>query len=178
MSRYQPDSLDCKVYVGGLTRTANREEIERAFGHYGKLKNVFVARNPPGFAFVEFDEPQDAEDSVRALDGRLVCGVRVRVEISHGKSRTKGPGGRRSNDRDMGGRDRPYRRSNDRSRERNGGRERSMEMNGARVRRRSSRSSSRSKSDRNVMRRERNPIERNSRPVNNDRSRSRSRSRS
>jgi RNA recognition motif-containing protein len=74
MSRY-PDrnqSLDCKVYVGGLTRAANREDIERAFGHYGKLKNVFVARNPPGFAFVEFDDPQDAEDSVRALDGRLV----------------------------------------------------------------------------------------------------------
>ena len=86
-------SLDCKVYVGGLTREASREEIERAFGHYGKLKNVFVARNPPGFAFVEFDDPQDAEDAVRALDGRTVCGVRVRVEISHGKSRHKGPGG-------------------------------------------------------------------------------------
>lgn len=71
MSRYQSSCpLDCKVYVGGLTRNASREEIERAFGHYGKLKNVFVARNPPGFAFVEFEDSQDAEDAVRALDGR------------------------------------------------------------------------------------------------------------
>ena len=62
--------LDCKVYVGGLPRTASRDEIESAFGRYGKLSNVFVARNPPGFAFVEFADPQDAEDSVRALDGR------------------------------------------------------------------------------------------------------------
>jgi arginine/serine-rich splicing factor 7 len=62
--------LDCKVYVGGLTRSASREEVERAFSHYGKLRNVFVARNPPGFAFVEYEDPQDAEDSVRALDGR------------------------------------------------------------------------------------------------------------
>lgn len=59
-----------KVYVGNLTRDASRDEIERAFGHYGKLRNVFVARNPPGFAFVEFEDHQDAEDSVRGLDGR------------------------------------------------------------------------------------------------------------
>ncbi len=70
-NRYQSSCpLDCKVYVGGLSRNASREEIENAFGRYGKLRNVFVARNPPGFAFVEFDDPQDAEDSVRALDGR------------------------------------------------------------------------------------------------------------
>lgn len=62
--------LDCKVYVGGLTKSASREEIERAFNHYGKLRNVFVARNPPGFAFVEFYDPQDADDAVRGLDGR------------------------------------------------------------------------------------------------------------
>ena len=70
-NRYQSSCpLDCKVYVGGLTRNASREEVGRAFGHYGKLKNVFVARNPPGFAFIEYEDPQDAEDSVRALDGR------------------------------------------------------------------------------------------------------------
>merc|ERR1712127_1030210 len=88
--------LDCKVYVGGLPRTASRDEIESAFGRYGKLSNVFVARNPPGFAFVEFADPQDAEDSVRALDGRMICGSRVRVEISHGKTKPKerGHGGR------------------------------------------------------------------------------------
>lgn len=63
--------LDCKVYVGGLTKSASREDIERAFNHYGKLRNVFVARNPPGFAFVEFYDAQDAEDAVRGLDGRF-----------------------------------------------------------------------------------------------------------
>jgi len=33
---------------------------------------VWVARNPPGFAFVEFEDPRDAEDAVRGLDGRYV----------------------------------------------------------------------------------------------------------
>ncbi|CAF0728262.1 unnamed protein product [Brachionus calyciflorus] len=93
MSRYS-GPLDCKVYIGGLTRIASREEIEKEFSRYGKLTNVFVARNPPGFAFVEFDDPRDASDAVRAMDGRNICGVRARVELSHGKSRAKPRRGR------------------------------------------------------------------------------------
>ena len=67
MSRHE-GSLDCKVYVGGLPKNASKEEIERAFSDFGKLTNVFVARNPPGFAFIEFDDPRDASDAVRAYD--------------------------------------------------------------------------------------------------------------
>ncbi|XP_070563540.1 serine/arginine-rich splicing factor 7-like [Ptychodera flava] len=88
MSHYRDSSsLDCKVYVGDLGTNGTRHEIERAFVHYGPLRNVWVARNPPGFAFVEFEDPRDAEDAVKGLDGRMLCGVRVRVEVSSGKSR-------------------------------------------------------------------------------------------
>ncbi|KAF7693539.1 hypothetical protein HF521_008855 [Silurus meridionalis] len=54
---------------------------------------VWVARNPPGFAFVEFEDPRDATDAVRELDGRTLCGCRVRVELSNGekRSRNRGP---------------------------------------------------------------------------------------
>lgn len=82
MSRYPHDA---KVYVGELGNNASKQEIEDAFSYYGPLRNVWVARNPPGFAFVEFDDARDAEDSVRGLDGRTVCGRRVRVELSTGK---------------------------------------------------------------------------------------------
>jgi hypothetical protein len=40
----------------------------------------------PGFAFVEFEDDRDAEDAVRGLDGTTICGNRVRVEHSTGKS--------------------------------------------------------------------------------------------
>ena len=50
---------------------------------YGPLRNVWVARNPPGFAFVEFEDPRDAEDSVKALDGTYVLRVYVLILIIH-----------------------------------------------------------------------------------------------
>ncbi|KAH0506969.1 Serine/arginine-rich splicing factor 3 [Microtus ochrogaster] len=70
--------LDCKVYVGNLGNNGNKTELERAFGYYGPLRSVWVARNPPGFAFVEFEDPRDAADAVRELDGRTLCGCRVK----------------------------------------------------------------------------------------------------
>jgi len=67
--RYREWDLSCKVYVGNLGSSATKHEIESSFMKYGPLKNVWVARNPPGFAFVEFEDKRDAEDAVRALDG-------------------------------------------------------------------------------------------------------------
>uniref|UniRef100_A0A915AH57 RRM domain-containing protein n=1 Tax=Parascaris univalens TaxID=6257 RepID=A0A915AH57_PARUN len=89
MSR-RSDPLDCKVYVGGLPQDATSQEIEDAFNRFGRIRKVWVARRPPGFAFVEFEDSRDAEDSVKALDGTRICGVRARVELSHGRRRNGG----------------------------------------------------------------------------------------
>ncbi|CAF0728251.1 unnamed protein product [Brachionus calyciflorus] len=138
MSRYS-GPLECKVYVGGLSRNASKDEIERIFSDFGKLTNVFVARNPHGFAFIEYEDRRDAEDAVKALDGRMVCGTRVRVELSHGKSRPKGQVRR-------GG---PPRRRRSRSFDRKESRSRS------RTRSRSPRREENSREDRDVRRRPR-----------------------
>jgi len=81
--------------VGNLGSSASKHEIEGAFAKYGPLRNVWVARNPPGFAFVEFEDRRDAEDATRALDGTRCCGTRIRVEMSSGRSRDRrrGEGG-------------------------------------------------------------------------------------
>ncbi|VDN54541.1 unnamed protein product [Dracunculus medinensis] len=92
MSR-RSDPLDCKVYVGSLPQDATSQEIEDAFNRFGRIRKVWVARRPPGFAFVEFEDSRDAEDAVKALDGTRICGVRARVEISHGRRRNTGFGG-------------------------------------------------------------------------------------
>lgn len=53
MSRYPHDA---KVYVGDLGSSASKQDLERSFSYYGELRSVWVARNPPGFAFVEFED--------------------------------------------------------------------------------------------------------------------------
>ncbi|CAH3185253.1 unnamed protein product, partial [Porites evermanni] len=84
-----------KVYVGNLGDNGKKEEIQREFEKYGRLRDVWVARNPPGFAFVEFEDARDADDAIKDLDGKHICGARVRVELSRhkGGGRSRGGGG-------------------------------------------------------------------------------------
>ena len=89
-----------------------RYDLEDAFSKYGPVRNVWVARRPPGFAFVEMEDPRDADDAVRGLDGTRICGSRVKVEMSNG-GRSKG-GRSRSRSRDRG-RDRRRSRSGTKS---------------------------------------------------------------
>ena len=70
MSYSSRSTADCKVYVGDLGNGAAKGELERAFSYYGPLRSVWVARNPPGFAFVEFEDSRDAEDAVKGMDGK------------------------------------------------------------------------------------------------------------
>jgi len=94
--------LECKVYIGDLGEDATRRELEEAFDKFGRVRNVWIAKRPPGFAFVLMDDPRDAEDATRELDGSRMCGRRVKVQMSKPVRNHGGDGGR---DR---GYDRPY----------------------------------------------------------------------
>ena len=82
-----------RIFIGGLPDDASRTELEREFEHFGNMREVWVARNPPGFGFIVFDDPRDAEDAIREMDGRRVCGMRVRVEKARGPSSRSGRSG-------------------------------------------------------------------------------------
>ena len=60
MSRRGDGDIRCKVYVGNLGNHADKYEIEDSFSKYGPLRHVWLARNPPGFAFVEFEDERYA----------------------------------------------------------------------------------------------------------------------
>ncbi|XP_060135126.1 serine/arginine-rich splicing factor 7-like [Zootoca vivipara] len=91
MSLFSRYGGETKVYVGNLGAGAGKGELERAFSYYGPLHKVWIARNPPGFAFVDFEDPNDAELAVRRLDGRVICGSRVRVEFRHDRPPARRP---------------------------------------------------------------------------------------
>ncbi|XP_054714381.1 RNA-binding protein Rsf1-like [Uloborus diversus] len=94
------------VYVGGLSEDVQKEDLEREFGKYGTLTKVWVARNPPGFAFIEFEDDQDANEAIKELNGATINGSEIRVDISRGRRGRRGGGGGGGSFR--GGRDGGY----------------------------------------------------------------------
>ena len=63
-------------------------ELREAFSRFGELADVWVAKRPAGFGFVQFVDQRDAEDAVKETDG--VNGWKVEVSSSRGP---RGPGG-------------------------------------------------------------------------------------
>merc|ERR1719352_2118732 len=82
-----------KVFVGNLPPEAEARDLRDFFRDFGQINDAWVARKPPGFGFVWFDDERDARDACRDLDGRDILHNRVRVEISSNARRGGGGGG-------------------------------------------------------------------------------------
>jgi len=55
----------CWLTIGHTTCCTAQDEFSR----FGTLDNVWVARKPPGFAFIQFADGRDADDACHKLDG-------------------------------------------------------------------------------------------------------------
>lgn len=111
---------ECRIYVGNLPPDIRSKDIQDLFYKFGKVTFVDLKnRKGPPFAFVEFDDPRDAEDAVHARDGYDYDGYRLRVEFPRGGGPSSQGGGLRrgfggsgfSGDRGGKGRGPPARRS-------------------------------------------------------------------
>ncbi|KAK4757787.1 hypothetical protein SAY87_019088 [Trapa incisa] len=76
-----------RLYVGNLDSRVSERDLEDEFRVFGVIRSVWVARRPPGYAFIDFEDNRDAQDAIRDLDGKNGW----RVEMSHN---SKGGGGR------------------------------------------------------------------------------------
>ncbi|GJJ70958.1 hypothetical protein EMPS_03308 [Entomortierella parvispora] len=75
------------VYVGHLSLRTERRDVEELFEKYGRVLSVELKHG--GFAFVEYEDPRDADDAVNKLNGYELDGQRISVEWSR---RSGGPG--------------------------------------------------------------------------------------
>ncbi|KAL5713071.1 Serine/arginine-rich-splicing factor sr34 [Ranunculus cassubicifolius] len=74
------------LYVGNLPGDIREKEVEDLFYKYGHIVEIDlkVPPRPPGYAFVEFEDANDAEDAIQGRDGYSFDGHRLRVELAHG----------------------------------------------------------------------------------------------
>ncbi|XP_062294177.1 serine/arginine-rich splicing factor 2b [Scomber scombrus] len=101
--------------VDNLTYRTSPDTLRVMFEMYGRVGDVHIPRDPytkesKGFAFVRFHHKRDAEDAIDAMDGVMMDGRELRVQMAHGGG--GGGGGRREGQpRRSGGHDRRNRRS-------------------------------------------------------------------
>ena len=97
-----------ELFVGGLGSDITTRDIEEAFDKYGRIIKCDLKNKGPGssFCFVEFEDERDAEEALRAENGRDMLGSSMVVEFAKGKQdrrdRFGDRGGGRYGDRDRG----------------------------------------------------------------------------
>lgn len=98
--------------VDNLTYRTTPEDLRRVFERCGEVGDVYIPRDrftreSRGFAFVRFYDKRDAEDALEAMDGRILDGRELRVQMAR-YGRPTSPQRRSGRDRggDRGGRDR------------------------------------------------------------------------
>ncbi|XP_014888068.1 serine/arginine-rich splicing factor 1B isoform X1 [Poecilia latipinna] len=87
---------DCRIYVGNLPPDIRTKDVEDVFYKYGTIRDIDLKnrRGGPPFAFIEFEDPRDADDAVYGRDGYDYDGYRLRVEFPRsGRGSRGGYGG-------------------------------------------------------------------------------------
>ncbi|KAI7868165.1 hypothetical protein BDF14DRAFT_607157 [Spinellus fusiger] len=68
-----------RVYVGHVNRYVRERDLKELFSRVGRVKDCEIVSD---FAFIEFEDPLDAEDSIREFDGYRLEGDRLQVEFA------------------------------------------------------------------------------------------------
>lgn len=76
-----------RVHVADLGIEPSKRDLEKAFEKFGPLIEVWVARNPPCFAFIVYKYREDAEKAIREMDGKPLSGGRIRCSLARPRTR-------------------------------------------------------------------------------------------
>lgn len=78
-----------RIFVGNLPIDIRTRDVEDLFYKYGRIRDISVKQphKPPAFAFVDFEDPRDAEDAIRGRNRYDFEGQSLRVEAASGRRR-------------------------------------------------------------------------------------------
>ena len=89
--------MPSKVFVGNLDFNTTRDEVQSLFSQVGAVRDVFLPNDretgrPRGFAFVEFENDEDAAKAIEKFNGYELGGRALRVNAAEDRPRRSGGG--------------------------------------------------------------------------------------
>jgi RNA recognition motif-containing protein len=92
--------MGSKVFVGNLDFNTSRDEVQSLFSQIGSIRDVFLPTDresgrPRGFAFVEYENEEDAAKAIEKFNGYELSGRALRVNAAEDRPRGGSGGGPR-----------------------------------------------------------------------------------
>jgi RNA recognition motif-containing protein len=80
------------ILVRNLSREVSREELWQMFLHFGKIRSLTLVMDPvtgksKGFGFVDMPKEVEGAAAIKALNGSLIRGEKVRVKVTNQSAR-------------------------------------------------------------------------------------------
>uniref|UniRef100_A0A2I3S8K9 RRM domain-containing protein n=1 Tax=Pan troglodytes TaxID=9598 RepID=A0A2I3S8K9_PANTR len=73
-----------KLFIGGFNRETNEKMLKAVFGKHGPISEVLLIKDRTsksrGFAFITFENPADAKNAAKDMNGKSLDGKAIKVE--------------------------------------------------------------------------------------------------
>lgn len=80
-----------RLYIGNLAYSVTRQDLQERFAPFGAIREIRLVTEKDGqskgFAFVEFENSDDAQAAAEALDGKDINGRKIRVNEARERER-------------------------------------------------------------------------------------------
>ena len=79
-----PESQDgCRLFVYGVAEGTPNLELQAEFERFGLVTDTY--NTGKGYAFVTFENRDDARTATEELNGATVCGQQIKVDVAKGR---------------------------------------------------------------------------------------------
>ena len=78
---------ESKLYVGNISFRMTDDDLQKVFAEYGTVQSATMVMDretgrPRGFGFVEMSTAEEAQAAITGLDGAMVEGRNLRVNVA------------------------------------------------------------------------------------------------
>jgi RNA recognition motif-containing protein len=80
------------MYIGNLAYDVTENDLKNAFSEFGEVSSVKIITDkfsgrPKGFGFVEMPDNSEADQAIKALNGKVLNGRRIKVNQAEARGK-------------------------------------------------------------------------------------------